>query len=268
MKFVRILAALAAPLLLTGCLLSPGKFGSTLDLKRDGSFTFTYVGEIVVTDMSPPPAEFSASPCFSDDTGDERDCTEAELAQQRKDFDAAQEANKGETGMVGSAMGGEMGGLSSDEGIAELVEQLKKQEGWKKVSYRGNRIIDVEYSITGNGAHGFSFPLVDGGAAIMPFVTIIKRKDGSVKVSAPAFSGEAPGGDMAALGAMAGAGEGKGKPGQPKPEGTFAITTDGRILTNNTEDGPTTSGGSSTLKWVVNSRLQKGPEALISLADQ
>lgn len=268
MKFVRLIIALAAPLLLTGCLLSPGKFNSTLDLKRDGSFTFTYIGEIVVTDMSPPPAEFSASPCFSDETGDERDCTETELAQQRKDFDEAQEANKGEAGMAASAMGGEMGGLGSDESIAELVGQLKKQQGWNKVSYRGNRIIDVEYSITGNSAHGFSFPLVDGGAAIMPFVTIIKRKDGSVKVSAPAFSGEAPGGEMAALGAMAGAGDAKGKPGQPKAEGTFAIITDGRILTNNTEDGPTMAGANSTLKWVVNSRLAKGPEALIGLAGQ
>lgn len=268
MKFMRIFAALAAPLLLTGCLLSPGKFSSTLDLKRDGSFTFTYVGEIVVTDMSPPPAEFSASPCYSDETGDERDCTEAELAQQRKDFDEAQEANKGETGMVGSAMGGEMGGFGSDESINDLVEQLKKQQGWNKVSYRGNRVIDVEYSITGNSAHGFSFPLVDGGAAVMPFVTIIKRKDGSVKVSAPAYSGEAGGGEMAALGAMAGAADAKGKPGQPKPEGTFTITTDGRILTNNTEDGPTAAAGISTLKWVVNSRLKKGPEALIGLAGQ
>ncbi len=37
MKFMRIVAALAAPLLLTGCLLSPGKFSSTLDLKRDAA---------------------------------------------------------------------------------------------------------------------------------------------------------------------------------------------------------------------------------------
>ena len=43
-----------------------------------------------------PPAEFSASPCYSDDTGDERECTEAELAQQRKDFDAAQAESKAE----------------------------------------------------------------------------------------------------------------------------------------------------------------------------
>ena len=105
MKIYRLIAALAVPLLLTGCLLSPGKFSSSLDLRRDGSFTFTYVGEIVVTDMSSPPAEFAATPCYSDETGDERDCTSAELDQQRKDFDAAQDASKGEAGMLSSAMG-------------------------------------------------------------------------------------------------------------------------------------------------------------------
>jgi hypothetical protein len=268
MKIYRLIAALAVPLLLTGCLLSPGKFSSSLDLRRDGSFTFTYVGEIVVTDMSSPPAEFAATPCYSDETGDERDCTSAELDQQRKDFDAAQDASKGEAGMLSSAMGGEKGGLGSDESINELIEQLKKQEGWKKVSYRGNRIIDVEYAISGNTAHGFAFPLVDGGAAIMPFVTLIKRKDGSVKVSAPAYSGGGAGGEMAGLGAMAAAGGAGDKAPQPKPEGTFTLSTDGRILTNNTEDGPTAAAGVSTLKWVVNSRLDKGPEALIGLAGE
>lgn len=268
MRFLRLIGALAAPLLLTGCLLSPGKFGSTLDLKRDGSFTFTYVGEIVVTDMTPPPAEFSASPCFSEETGDERACTEAELAQQRKDFDEAQANGKGDAGMAASAMTGGMGNLDDDESIAEFVEQLRKQQGWNKVSYRGNRIIDVEYAITGTAAHGFSFPMVDGGNAIMPFITVIKRKDGSVKVSAPAYSGEPSGGDMGALGAITSAGDAGGKPPQPKPQGIFTLTTDGRILTNNTEDGPAVSGTDSTLKWVVNARLKKGPEALIGLAGQ
>lgn len=262
MKMMRLIAALAAPLLLTGCLLSPGKFTSSLDLKRDGSFTFTYVGEIVVVDMSSPPAEFSPSPCYDETSGDERDCTQDELAQQRKDFDDAQTSKSDEAGMVSKGMGD----FGSDESIVELVEQLKKQDGWKNVSYRGNRIIDVEYAISGKMSHGFSFPMVDGGAGVMPFVTMTRRKDGSVKVSAPAYSGGGMGGEMASLGAMAAAsGANGGKPEQPKADGTFTITTDGSILTNNTEDGPSTAAGVSTLKWTVNSRLEKGPEALIGL---
>lgn len=217
-----------------------------------------------MVDMSTPPAEFAATPCYDDTTYDERECTEDELARQRKDFDDAQaqaaESKADDGGMVAKGMGD----FGSEESIADLVEQLKKQDGWKSVTYRGDRIIDVEYSITGTVSHGFSFPMVDGGAGVMPFVTMTRRKDGSVKVVAPAFSGGGMGGEMASLGAMAGA-AGSGKAQQPKAEGTFTITTDGTILTNNTEEGPASAAGQSTLKWVVNSRLDKGPEALIGL---
>lgn len=264
MKMFRLIAALATPLLLTGCLLSPGKFASTLDLQRDGSFTFTYTGEIVVSDTSSPPAEFAASPCYDQTTSDERECNAAEVEQQRKDFAAAQAANQGAPG----AMAQGMGDFGSEESIAELIGELKKQDGWKSVTYRGNRIIDVEYAITGTLSHGFSFPLMDGGAAVMPFVTMTRRKDGSVKITAPAFSNGGAGGEMAGLGALAGAAGTPGKAAQPKPEGTFTITSDGRILTNNTEDGPSMAAGKSVLTWLVNSRLDKGPEALISLAGQ
>lgn len=264
MNMMRLIVALATPLLLTGCLLSPGKFASTLDLQRDGSFTFTYVGQIVVTDTSSPPTEFSATPCYDETTFDERECTSAELAQQRKDFDAAQASSKAEGGMASAGMGD----FGSEESITELVDQLQKQQGWKSVRYRGDRIIDVEYAISGNLSHGFAFPLIEGGGAVMPFVTITRRKDGNVKVVAPAYSGAGAGGEMAGLGALAGAASNSGKPAQPKPEGSFAITTDGRILTNNTEEGPTSSGGGSVLTWAVNARLDKAPEALIGLAGQ
>lgn len=264
MKMFRLITALAIPLLLTGCLLSPGKFGSTLDLQRSGTFTFTYVGEIVITDTSSPPAEFSASPCYDEATFDERECTSAELGQQRKDFDAAQAASADE----GAATSKGMGNFGSDESIAELVEQLRKQDGWKSVSYRGKRILDVEYAITGTMDHGFAFPLVEGGGPVMPFITVTRRKDGSIKIIAPAYSGSGAGGDLAGLGAMAAAANVPSKTDQPKPEGTFTVTTDGRILTNNTEEGPTVAAGRSVLKWVVNSRLDKAPDALIGLAGQ
>jgi len=259
MKMMRLIAALAMPLLLTGCLLFPGKFTSTLDVQRDGSFTFTYAGELVIIETSTPPAEFSASGCYDETTYEDRTCTAADLEKQRKEFDENQAASNNANKDIAD--------FASDDSIAELVEQLKKQEGWKSVSYRGNRIIDVEYAITGTMSHGFSFPMVDGGAGIMPFVTMTRRKDGSVKVIAPAFSSTGIDGYLVGLGGMAGAGAtDAGKPEQFKADGTFIITTDGNILTNNTEEGPTTAAGRSTLQWVVNSRLDKSPEALIGLA--
>ena len=50
MKLFRLAALLAAPLLLASCLLSPGKFVSSLDIRKDRSFTFAYQGEIILLD--------------------------------------------------------------------------------------------------------------------------------------------------------------------------------------------------------------------------
>src|SRR4051812_19062817 len=53
------LFAIAAPLLLTGCLWGPGKFNSNLTLSRNGSFVLDYRGEIV---MQLPPDDAKADP--------------------------------------------------------------------------------------------------------------------------------------------------------------------------------------------------------------
>ena len=135
-----------------------------------------------------------------------------------------------------------MGDFGSEESIAELVEQLKKQEGWKKRQlsrqpHHRCRICDHRHD-----GHGFAFPLVDGGAAIMPFVTMTRRKDGSVKVVGACLFRRRRGRRNGQPGRDGGA-QAISKAPQPKPEGTFTLTTDGRILTNNTEDGPTSAAG-------------------------
>jgi hypothetical protein len=47
MKSLRLLFLLLLPVALNGCLLIPGKFNSTMDLRRDGRFAFAYKGEII-----------------------------------------------------------------------------------------------------------------------------------------------------------------------------------------------------------------------------
>nr|NUR37275.1 hypothetical protein [Sphingomonas sp.] len=54
------LFALAASLLLTGCLWGPGKFTSDLTLKKDGSFVLDYRGELVL--QLPPDEEAKTEP--------------------------------------------------------------------------------------------------------------------------------------------------------------------------------------------------------------
>ena len=100
--WTRRVFALAAPLLLTGCLWGPGKFQSDLTLKKDNSFVLNYRGEIVI--QLPPDEAEKSEPwkpdmvhCYNDgrvETGGEsidmssaedrpRPCTAAELAKAR-----------------------------------------------------------------------------------------------------------------------------------------------------------------------------------------
>ena len=64
------LFALAALLLLTGCLWGPGRFNSELTLKKDGSFVLDYRGEIMLQmpdDKSgPKPWADSMATCYAD----------------------------------------------------------------------------------------------------------------------------------------------------------------------------------------------------------
>ena len=58
----KMLFAIAAPLLLSGCLLLPGKFDASLRLMKDGSYDFEYVGEMQMfaegeKDMTSPEKE-------------------------------------------------------------------------------------------------------------------------------------------------------------------------------------------------------------------
>ncbi len=46
-RLIKLAIICVLPLAVSGCLLIPGKFASTMSLNRDGSFTFTYKGEAV-----------------------------------------------------------------------------------------------------------------------------------------------------------------------------------------------------------------------------
>ena len=50
-----------------------------------------------------------------------------------------------------------------------------------------------------------------------------------------------------------------------RAEGRFTVTTDGEILTNNSEDGPVASAAGKQVHWDVGPSLQKVPEMLVKL---
>ena len=66
-------------------------------------------------------------------------------------------------------------------------------------------------------------------------------------------------------GAMAGAGDMKGQGPVSHAEGRFTIVTDGEILTNNSEDGPSSGPRGREVHWDVSASSNKIPEALIRL---
>src|SRR3954463_6905299 len=98
-RWRRLVIALAAPLLLTGCLWGPGKFASDLTLKKDGAFVLNYRGEIVIQmppdEDAPKPWSAGQARC-TDDNNKERPCTKAEIASQKAEYDQLAAAKRKE----------------------------------------------------------------------------------------------------------------------------------------------------------------------------
>ncbi len=303
MKPVRALIVLVMPLLLSGCFLIPGLFTSTLDLRKDGAFTFTYKGQIVFA--SPDDLDGKSAPkvwsdkmakCFTsgrtytdewavendasgvemkdamptaDGASDEqpRKCTMAEIASLKKEFDEQQRQNAERKKKEAAEMAQVFGlGPTDDESSRKIAANLMKYEGWKSVVYRGKGVYDVDYQLSGRIGHDFIFPVFPQGDILIPFVTVRGREAGSVFVSAPALAGGGFKG-LAARAKMLGAvGGGKDMPQTSVvTKGRFTVTTEGTILTNNTSDGPVAGTTGQTLVWDIDNSSEKIPEALIKL---
>ena len=270
----KAVAAAVLCLLATGCFLLPGKFASELTVKRDGTFAFTYQGDIHVLALSKlaqnemgDDAKFEPQACIDDATGDERTCTADELSAQRSDWESAQEAGKAKKKQDAEMARQMLGGIDpADPRAAEdLAERMRKLAGWRSVQYIGDGKYVVDFAIAGRLDHDFSFPSLERMPVITPFVAIYRRADGSVRIDAPAFAASASSGPMGAM--MQGMGAEKAAPqGIPALDGNFAIVTDGEILANNTEDGPQPGAtGMRRLAWKISPRTATAPTALIKL---
>ncbi|ANY21157.1 hypothetical protein A6F68_02664 [Tsuneonella dongtanensis] len=276
----RAITVIGLAVLLTGCLLWPGRFTSTLDLRKDGAFTFSYDGEIhlmalsKLTRMGDKSAsdEFVADECYDDELVP-RECTPAELAEQRKVWEqsAAERAeNKRQEEEAARAM---LGGIDPSDPAAaeELAAKLRRQRGWKRVEHKGDGLFDVSFALSGRIEHDFQFPTMEGFPMVNHFVALTRRADGTVRIEAPGFAPQASGnpfqGMLAGMGGMPlGSTEGDTKgPTLPKIDGKLTIVTDGEILANNTDTGPEIVAGGRKLDWTINARTKAAPTALIRL---
>jgi len=273
--------AAAASLALSACILSPGSFDATLDLRRDGRFSFTYNGQIYLlalgklAEMSNGVGTgddaFAAAPCWDDDL-DERACTEEEIAEQHATWEATAAERKATAEREAEAMRQLLGGIdpADPEAAEELAARLRRQEGWKRVEYRGDGLFEVEFAITSTLGHDFVFPTFERFPMVNSFVLANARQGGTVRVEAPGFAAQSGGGSLPGMMGLAAAGaasSGAENPfaGIPEMAGTFRIVTDGQILANNTDEGPRPVPEGQVLEWRVNKRTESAPMALIQL---
>ena len=273
----------AATLLLSACFVSPGNFTSTIDLRKDGRFSYAYSGEIYILGLSKlaemgnkakADEPFKAEPCLTDDAEmSERTCTREEISQQKADWEENRKADVERKRRDAEAMKAMLGGIdpSNPRAAEELAERLRKQAGWRKVEYKGDGLFLVDFAISGRIDHDFQFPTMERFPMANAFVVLNKRADGSVRMDAPGFGQSNQGnpmggfGQLAAMGAAYGTDGKQDMPGLPELNGTLVLTTDGAILANNTDDGPVASTVGQKLEWKITPRSTAMPTALVRL---
>jgi hypothetical protein len=123
-------------------------------------------------------------------------------------------------------------------------------------------VFDVDYHMDGSSRQDFLFPALPDNDLLIPFIAIRRRSDGSVLVTAPAFTGGS--GPMAARAGAAAASQMKDGL-VSRAQGRFTVITDGEILTNNSEDGAAPNPIGRQLRWDVSASSTKIPETLIRL---
>lgn len=277
----RLLFALAAPLLLAGCFLSPGKFTSELTLEQDGSFAFTYNGEIVflglskLARMDKGTDVFAPKSCVDEESFEERECSEGELAEQRAEWEAGADERAAKNKEEARQMASFLGGIDPTDPQANenLRQLLLRHKGWTKVESKGDGVFDIEYSVAGHLSHDLMFPVIEGAPTTNIFVQAILREGNQVRINAPGFSGDTGDGPssgmmggMAGLAALRGGDKGlEGLDELPRLDGTFTIRTNGVILANNTDEGASQAEGMQVLTWNVSSQTKQPPTALIRL---
>ena len=272
----RVVASALLCLFAAGCFLLPGKFVSELTVRRDGTFAFSYQGDIHVLALSKMAQDemggdtkFEPRPVCKDEGPSDDSCTYDSVEEQRTNWESAQEAGKAKKKQDAEMARQMLGGIdpSDPRAAEELAERMRKQVGWKSVTYAGDGKYVVDFAIAGRLVHDISFPSLERVPMLTPFVAIYRRTDGSVRIDATAFSGGANGGPMGAMMQGMGASSNESAPkNMPELDGTFAIVTDGEILANNTDEGPQAgAGGMRRMAWKVSPRTTSPPTALIKL---
>ena len=223
--FARLAAALLLPLALTSCLLSPGKFVSTLRIDADRSFAFTYVGEVYATDAAKALPEGMSTKTGGDDVKDP--------AKQKAESEAKNRA---------------------------LAAALSKEAGYRRVTYVGGGKFLIDYAVTGVLSHAFVWPYNIDAEVIIPFIAIELRQGDIVRMKAPGFAND----DGKGMPQMPGMSGGDGAAAS-KLDGVFTLDTDADIVSQNNEDGVVPAAARKTIRWQATPQTRAAPTAVLRL---
>ena len=251
MSFMRFAFVAAAALTLSSCILSPGKFVSTLHIAKDRSFTFTYVGEVILLDPASAmqqgmqdglagagePAEGGMIDLDSDAVGNTVDVPEP-AAPKAPAAPAAETAQQ----------------VAEAKAVAEA---LSKEVGYRSVEYLGKNKFRVDYAMTGKLDRSFAYPINMDAKSIIPWLVVEVRKDRTARFQAIAFGDQ----DMD-MGSAA-------KPDSAGPkerDGTFTFTTAAELVMQNNEDGMAPGPGKKVV-WRVTPASKTVPTAVVRFAN-
>jgi hypothetical protein len=246
MSFMRFAFVAAAALALSSCILSPGKFVSTLHIGKDRSFTFTYVGEVILLDPSAAMQQgmqdglAGAAPSTEDGTGNEDDILANVVENPAPAAPAAPAAETAQQIAEGKA----------------IAEALSKEVGYRSVEYLGRNKFRVDYAMTGRLDRSFVYPVNLDAKSIIPWIAVEVRTDRTARVKAIAFGDPDEGMGSAA------------KPSDQEKErsGTFTFTTDAELVMQNNEDGMAPGPGTKVV-WRVTPTSKTVPTAVVRFAN-
>jgi len=246
--FTRIAPAFAALLLLAGCFAAPGKFVSTLDIRADRSFAFTFKGEILAVDMDKLDDMGDDLP-LGDESSEGENSAYRTIALLQED---AGKAGKGDEDFTDAVKDD----ADKDKRMAAIADALAKEKGFRSARYVGNDIFEVDYAISGTLTHSFVFPFNSDAKLVFPFIALELRGDDRVRVKAPGYANSAD--KSQSMGMNGGANKAA-----ERLDGTFTLTTNAEIVSQNQEDGATKGTTGQTVTWKVNSLTTEAPMAVI-----
>ncbi len=246
-RLARLSFLIIAPLMLFGCVLTPGKFVSTMSISADRSFSFTYKGEVIAADIGKEAGKGLGGLGKNDaDEGDtpSEDAKPLSLAEEKSEVGMADIKTK----------------EASDNDLRNrsIAAALTKEYGYRLVRYVGKNKFEIDYAITGMLTHNFTFPFNSDAEALLPFVVIELRQGSLIRVKAPGFASETGKPGNALVGTM-------GKE-APFVDGIFTLDTDAEIVSQNNEDGATKAGLRKSISWKVNPLTKDAPTAVLRLA--